>query len=133
MIQSTVFRFAGAAAVAALLFAGCGGPKTATTTQKITSGARQSTQMVAPADMNCGVVKPVWVNLKSKAYHKLGDPYYGKGKDGKYMCPSAAVTAGYHAAGGMRSHRRGRHHHMMKNGAMMNASPAPDEGATNSP
>jgi hypothetical protein len=52
--------------------------------------------MAAP---NCGAVKAVWVNLNSKAYHEPGDPYYGKTKNGKYMCPSAAKAAGFHPAG----------------------------------
>src|SRR5690348_9774888 len=36
---------------------------------------------------NCGAVKAVWVNLKSHVYHEPGDPYYGKTKHGKYLCP----------------------------------------------
>lgn len=49
---------------------------------------------------NCGAVKPVWVNLNSKAYHEPGDPYYGKTKHGEYLCPSQAKAQGFHPAGG---------------------------------
>jgi hypothetical protein len=49
---------------------------------------------------NCGAVKAVWVNLKSKAYHEPGDPYYGKTKHGEYLCPSQAKAQGFHRAGG---------------------------------
>lgn len=49
---------------------------------------------------NCGAVKPVWVNLNTKAYHEPGDPYYGKTKHGEYLCPSQAKAQGFHPAGG---------------------------------
>ncbi len=151
MIQSTAIRFAVAAVAASLLVAGCGGHKTTTTTTtQVTSGPANAMQTTAPqtgammqngmaavpADINCGAVKPVWVNMKSKAYHEAGDPYYGKTKNGKYMCPSAAVSAGYHAAGSMHGangySKHGRHRGM-SNGAMMNASPMPAGEVTSSP
>ncbi|MDQ2681850.1 MAG: hypothetical protein M3Y21_12665 [Candidatus Eremiobacteraeota bacterium] len=143
MIQSTVVRFAGSVALAALLLAGCGGHKTTTTTtMQVTSGPNDAMATTAPQggpmmtnsmaaippDVNCGAVKPVWVNMKSKAYHEAGDPYYGKTRNGKYMCPSAAVSAGYHAAGSMHGSSKYSRHgkHRTHNGAMMNAaSPAP--------
>jgi hypothetical protein len=56
-----------------------------------------------PAGLNCGAVKPVWVNLHTKAYHEAGDPYYGRTKNGQYMCPSVAAQQGYHPAGARHS------------------------------
>jgi hypothetical protein len=52
---------------------------------------------------NCGSVKPVWVNLKSRVYHEPDDPYYGKTRQGEYLCPSQAKGQGFHKAG---SHSR---------------------------
>ena len=40
----------------------------------------------------------VWVNLESKIYHKEGDRWYGKTKEGKYMTEDDAKTAGYREA-----------------------------------
>jgi len=39
----------------------------------------------------------VWVNTKSGVYHKQGDKWYGKTKQGKYMTEDEAVKAGYRA------------------------------------
>ena len=39
----------------------------------------------------------VWVNLESKVYHKEGDRWYGKTKNGKYMTEADAIKAGYRA------------------------------------
>jgi hypothetical protein len=47
---------------------------------------------------NCGAVKAVWVNLRTKIYHEPGDRMYGKTKKGEYLCPSAAKAQGFHAA-----------------------------------
>jgi hypothetical protein len=40
----------------------------------------------------------VWVNTKTRVYHKQGDPFYGKTKQGKYMTEQDAIQAGYRAA-----------------------------------
>ena len=39
----------------------------------------------------------VWVNLGTKVYHKEGDRWYGKTKNGKYMTEADAIKAGYRA------------------------------------
>jgi hypothetical protein len=41
----------------------------------------------------------VWVNMSSRAYHEEGDPYYGRTRNGEYMCMGAANARGYHLAG----------------------------------
>jgi DNA uptake protein ComE-like DNA-binding protein len=40
----------------------------------------------------------VWVNLDTKVYHKEGDRWYGKTKNGKYMSEQDAIAAGYRAS-----------------------------------
>jgi hypothetical protein len=40
----------------------------------------------------------VWVNPKTKIYHREGDRWYGKSKGGKYMTEADAIKAGYRAA-----------------------------------
>jgi hypothetical protein len=107
-------RFAAALAVLSLaaFLTACGGNKATTTnasTAPMTEGGREraalplSAAAPMPAGLNCGATKPVWVNLHTKAYHEPDSPYYGRTKSGQYMCPSAAVAAGYHGAGAGRN------------------------------
>jgi len=42
----------------------------------------------------------VWVNTKSGVFHREGDEWYGKTKQGKYMTESEAIKAGYRAEKG---------------------------------
>ncbi|MGZ3527545.1 MAG: hypothetical protein ACXVAO_07555 [Vulcanimicrobiaceae bacterium] len=161
MTTSTLTRFACIALLASVALAGCGGGKstntTATTTtqssaapqavptteaQREAAALPQSVMEPVPAALNCGAVKPVWVNLRTKAYHEPADPYYGRTKYGKYMCPSAAQAAGFHPAGrkngsssmngamngstssnGMTS--SGKHHRKSSSMEMMGPSPEP--------
>lgn len=111
-------RTVGAAALIAVAFAACGGGKSTTTTtttvaqptteaQREAAALPQSQVQPIPAGLNCGATKPVWVNLHTKAYHEPGDPYYGRTKNGQYMCPSAAAQQGYHPAGARHSNMSG--------------------------
>ena len=40
----------------------------------------------------------VWVNPDTKIFHRAGDPWYGKTRNGEWMTPADAVKAGYHEA-----------------------------------
>jgi DNA uptake protein ComE-like DNA-binding protein len=40
----------------------------------------------------------VWVNTDSKIYHREGDPWYGKTKQGKFMTEQEAIQQGYRAS-----------------------------------
>jgi len=40
----------------------------------------------------------VWINPDTKVFHRAGDRWYGKTKNGKYMTESEAVKEGYHLA-----------------------------------
>ena len=113
MQNATLLRVGTLALAFSLILGGCGGAKRAennaanamqNAAQQAGGAARTGTMNGAGSeantgspDMNCGAVKPVWVNTKSGTYHEPGDPYYGHTKQGKYMCPSAARSAGYRA------------------------------------
>jgi len=40
----------------------------------------------------------VWVNTATKIFHREGDPWYGKTKEGRFMSEADAVKAGYRAS-----------------------------------
>jgi competence protein ComEA len=40
----------------------------------------------------------VWVNTATKVFHRQGDPWYGKTKEGKFMTEAEATQAGYRAS-----------------------------------
>jgi len=52
-----------------------------------------------PANLDCKS-QIVWVNLNTHVYHEQGDPWYGRTKNGQYMCMAAANAHGYHLAAG---------------------------------
>jgi hypothetical protein len=92
----------------------CGGNKSASTAaspaQGASGGAMSGGAMSGGAMENagnipdCGAVKAVWVNTKTKVYHEPGDPMYGHTKHGKYVCPSQAKKEGDRPAGGAKHH-----------------------------
>jgi len=114
-------RFYGTFATVALVsfaLAGCGGGKSSSTAtqaksaptteaQRETAALPSKVVAMVPSGLRCGREKPVWVNLKSKAYHEFGDPYYGRTKNGEYLCASDAEAKGFHAAGAVHHHKRG--------------------------
>jgi predicted flap endonuclease-1-like 5' DNA nuclease len=48
----------------------------------------------------------VWVNTKSGVYHKEGDRWYGKTKEGKYMTEDEAIKAAYRADKDKQGHKK---------------------------
>jgi hypothetical protein len=107
--------------IAAALVAGCGGGSQGssqataaptTEAQREQAALPMSAMQPVPKDLGCSGSDIVWVNLKSKSYHETGDPFYGRTKNGKYMCKAAADAAGYHMAGAMHTH-----HSKMMNGS----------------
>ncbi|MDQ6825756.1 MAG: hypothetical protein M3Z14_00970 [Candidatus Eremiobacteraeota bacterium] len=100
-----------------LALGACGGNKGTTTTtmgnQARTEGQREANALPLsqaariPGNLHCGATRPVWVNMRTKTYHAQGDPYYGRTRNGEFMCPSAAASAGYHLAGARHRGMRG--------------------------
>src|SRR5579863_8177198 len=95
------------AACTAVILAGCSGgsnnsggtqgaaPAATTEAQREQIALPATTIAPVPSDLKCND-EIVWVNLYTKAYHESGDPYYGRSRNGKYMCKAAADAAGYH-------------------------------------
>jgi hypothetical protein len=107
------YRAIAGAALCVALYA-CGGGSSVQTTvnqagQTINKKTGDLMAAPVPADVRCGAVRPVWVTDATKVYREPGDVYYGRTKTGRYMCPSAAVKAGYHLPGQKPKMTSGRH------------------------
>jgi len=68
-------------------------PKTPPATKSHDSAKSTTTEARVPPEKGM-----VWVNTSSKVYHKEGDRWYGKTKEGKFMTETDAIKAGYHAS-----------------------------------
>ena len=126
--------------IAAAVVAGCGGgsqssssqataaPMATTETQREQAALPASAMQPVPKDLGCSGADVVWVNMKTKSYHGSTDPFFGRTKNGKYMCKAAADAAGYHMAGAMHTH----HSKMMSGsgGSAPSANGTPSSNAT---
>jgi hypothetical protein len=54
----------------------------------------------ATAKKYCGADPVVWGNTETHVFHLAGTQYYGKTRNGMYMCQSAAVRGGYRQSAG---------------------------------
>lgn len=52
----------------------------------------------AGAQKHCPTDTVVWANTSSAVYHMKGTRWYGKTKDGRYVCLGEASGAGWHQA-----------------------------------
>ena len=114
---------------AGVALAGCGGgssttsstPAASPTATSVAFGEQRALPLavaaVVPSGLKCSKEDIVWANMHTKAYHDPGDPYYGKTRNGAYMCRDTANAQGYHPAGQ-------RHKGMNSNNTMNAATPA---------
>jgi DNA uptake protein ComE-like DNA-binding protein len=70
----------------------------ATETQKTTSTAKATTDTTTQEVRTPPQKGMVWVNTDSKIFHKEGDRWYGKTKEGKWMTEQDALAAGFREA-----------------------------------
>ncbi len=63
--------------------------------EKATAAKEKATSAPAQTPPAKGMV---WVNTESKIYHKEGDRWYGKTKQGKFMVEAEAIKEGYREA-----------------------------------
>ncbi len=91
MVVAVVIGLAAAPVMAAQADTG----KQATDTTKAKAAKKGSAGMQAQTPPQPGMV---WANTKSKVYHKEGDQWYGKGKNGKWMTEADAQKEGYREA-----------------------------------
>ena len=69
-------------------------PSTQAPLTTVPKAAANEYKTEADAKKACGTDPVVWANLNTKALHPAGDQYYGKTKEGAYMCQSVAVKEG---------------------------------------
>jgi hypothetical protein len=124
--------------LAAAVAGGCGGGSQGSSSQATSapSGTTEAQREQAalptrqmrpvPKDIGCTGDDVVWVNTNTKSYHEPSDPFYGRTKNGTYMCKAAADAAGYHLAGSSHSH------HTRGMGGSGGSSPADDSTPSDS-
>jgi len=118
--MKSVRLVASLAACAALTACGGGSsntssPTAAPTATSVAFGEQNALPLAVaariPSGLKCSKEDIVWANMHTKAFHDPGDPYYGKTRNGGYMCRDTALAQGYHPAGQ-------RHKHMNSSNSM---------------
>jgi hypothetical protein len=95
LVLATIFTGAGYAQTVRPPSAPVSPPSTQAPMTAAPAGANEY-KTEAEAKRACGTDPVVWANLKSKTLHTNGDEYYGKTKEGAFMCQSVAVKEGMH-------------------------------------
>jgi hypothetical protein len=62
----------------------------------ITASAQEMFSMEAPARKHCPQDQVVWLNLPTGIYHLQGERWYGRTKNGAFVCRREADAAGDH-------------------------------------